>query len=208
MKKLEVIALSSIVVVAFIVVGATGFLLADKDVEPLPLQEINITLNTPEENLSGSFSTDPETIIGIKPTSTAVSTYNTTGVGTTTPTTTSYFSLGPNVNKANINFIVSATSTDQKDFLYSYQVSGKSTASTTGANFYTLLPFSPTPTIATTTVRITLLDSTFWRLTIPLCSNTYDGTDNVPTCSTGLYRFQFGRAEDSGIEVYAEIDRE
>ena len=177
------------------------------------VEEMTETDETDETGFGSSFSTDPETIIGITPTSTAISSLNTESVATTTPTTTDYFFLGPNVNKASVNFIVNATSTDQKSFLFSYEVSNGTTASTTLANFYIpLIPVSGVNkaySIASTTHKIVLPEGAkFYNLTVPLCSNTYDGTDDVPTCSTGLYRFKLGKIDDSGIEVYAEIDRE
>jgi hypothetical protein len=44
-----------------------------------------------------------------------------------------------------------------------------------------------------------------YKRRVTICSNNYDGGDDIQPCNGGWYKFEFGISTYSGIELYAEV---
>jgi len=153
----------------------------------------------------------PFTIIGVTPTSTSITVTNTEFYSTSTATTTDYFVLGAEIDKVDL-FVHARSSSTGSSLNWDLAVNpnGGQRATST-LLFYSFHPGEETGGLitwnsASTTNAWALSGAGQWEATFPLCNNTYDGLDEIPTCNAGTYRLNFaGSNIQGGIEVFAEI---
>jgi hypothetical protein len=171
----------------------------------------NTVVEEAVEDFGGSYATQPITLVGISPTSTSISTYNTETLSTTTPTTTDFIHFGPEIDIVDMFLIVEATSTDNYTLNWDITTSPlDSSNATSTVNFYAFDASSSssgtiTHTTASSTNTWTLPGLGRYNRRVTVCSNNYDGTDDIPSCNAGWYKFEFGRRDYSGIELQADV---
>lgn len=163
-----------------------------------------------DSRLGGSKPSDLTDLVGIYPTTTSITQNNTDFYATSTPTTTSYISIGRNVDQINLFIIARATTTEDKSLLFSVEVSPNPAGDVSTNNYFALGTTVSTGvnkvwTSATTTNSFTLPNAGYHNLSIPICNSNYDGTDNIPNCIEGSYKIDIGRIGFTNADVYAGI---
>lgn len=160
----------------------------------------------------GGIGIGPITIIGITPTSTNITTYNTESFSTSTPEQTDYVSLGQDIDKVDLFIHANNTSTDLRVLNWGYEISpfGANRATST-LTFYSISAGSSSGgTItwqpSTTTNTWTLPRSGGNNIVFPVCNNNYDGADDIPACNAGWYKFNINIGDGTGLEIYAEVN--
>lgn len=167
-----------------------------------------------EPLLRGSaFETGITDIVGIFPTTTSISSFNTEDISTTTPTSTDYVSIGPNVAKVNLHIIANATSTEIKRFMVDISIAPSPKGVTTTKNYFGILSSTVSSGVRTWTQEtnhnlFTLLAAGYKNFIMPICNSNYDGSDDIPDCTSGSYKIEIGKIGFTGVEIYAGIDRQ
>lgn len=152
----------------------------------------------------------PITIIGIRPTTTQITGFNTMDIASSTPTTTEYFALGTEIDQVNLYLSATNTSTPPGSLAWTLEFSPINSDST-NTPFFALTSGSISSGLttwleATTTNIMSIPITKEHNRIIPLCNSNYDGLDDIPSCNAGWYKLELGRADSlSGHEVYAEI---
>ena len=158
----------------------------------------------------GSYGIGPITVLGTKPTSTLPTTYNDFYFTTTTATTTpqdAWVSIGPEINEVNLGIRVVSTSSPATGIGWWVEYSPSSPAgveATSTQYFYTEDSAAITASVvthaaATTTHQwLPAAGSIEKYRTVIVCSNTPDGTDDIPQCNAGWYKFTFFRVKKYG----------
>lgn len=199
-----------IIGVAIVAIG-TNLGSSTDPILPVKVEE-EVDQSVQEVTLGGNFASNrPITILGVAPTTTAFTGFNTTEISTTTPTTTSYFQIGPLVDKVDLWLHANPTSSDEKILHWTLETSplGGQVASSSQP-FYVVTSGAIAADIrtwnsASTTDSWTALRNGEHNLIFPLCNNTYDGTDDIPACNAGWYKLVIGKVGFSAFDVNASI---
>ena len=162
-------------------------------------------------NFGGRFaSRTPITIIGVAPTSTSITEFNTEFFATTTPTSTDYFTLGAEVDKVDIFISANSTSTGgilAWDLAVNPLGGERATSTLVFYNYHAGVSSGGLITwnSVSTTNQWALPSAGRFESVFPLCNSNYDGTDDIPVCNAGTYQLKMSALETSQVEVYAEI---
>jgi len=163
---------------------------------------------------TGGYEAGPITIVGTAPTSPnfIINTSNTESINTTTATTTNYVMFGPEIDQVHLNLFVYSTSTDVTNNVngvgWNYGFSSRNATQTTffDEDSASMSSSLVTHAVATTTHLLQARVNGNTAKSILVCSNNYDGTDDIPLCYAGQYKFEIYRYNKFGnFGLYAEV---